>query len=209
MTLRHYSILIILMMGISTSISSQDTSDTMTKHDSLPYYSIPEPIAEYSAATVAARMIDGLGFRYRWATEGLTEDDLSYTPDSTARNSFETLEHVLGLSEMILTAVRQQPIIRSKDKKSYTWTEMRAMTLTNIKEASDILWQHPTADLNDYPIVFQRGDQSSEYPFWNLLNGPIADAMWHCGQIVSFRRASGNPIDPRVSVFSGTIRERE
>lgn len=40
-----------------------------------------------------------------------------------------------------------------------------------------------------------------------MLNGPIADALWHVGQVVSFRRSSGNPFNSKVSVFSGKVRE--
>ncbi len=202
------STLIIILLSIgSTPLFTQEINENMNKADSLPYDHIYEPIAGYTAATVAARMIDGLGFRYRWATEGLTEEDLSYMADSTSRSSFETLEHILGLSDFILNTVSQKPIVRSNEEVNYTYTEMRAKTLANIKSASEILWQTPDADLDDYPIVFQRGDNSSEFPFWNLLNGPIADAMWHCGQVVTYRRSSGNPIDPRVNVFRGAIRE--
>ena len=46
-----------------------------------------------------------------------------------------------------------------------------------------------------------------EFPFWNQLNGPIEDAVWHCGQIVAFRRASGNPISKKISVFTGKVNE--
>ena len=44
-------------------------------------------------------------------------------------------------------------------------------------------------------------------PFWNQLNGPIEDAVWHSGQIVVFRRASGNPISKKISVSTGKVRE--
>jgi hypothetical protein len=47
----------------------------------------------------------------------------------------------------------------------------------------------------------------NEFPFWNQLNGPIADALWHCGQVISFRRSSGNPYNSKASVFSGKVRE--
>jgi len=36
-----------------------------------------------------------------------------------------------------------------------------------------------------------------------LLNGPIADALTHVGQVISFRRTSGNPIPKGVNVFMG------
>jgi hypothetical protein len=39
-------------------------------------------------------------------------------------------------------------------------------------------------------------------PFWHIINGPIADALTHVGQINSFRRLAGNPT-PKVNVFIG------
>ena len=36
----------------------------------LPYYEIPKETNKYTAGSVASRMVDGLGFRYYWATEG-------------------------------------------------------------------------------------------------------------------------------------------
>lgn len=175
----------------------------------LPYTTIPDYPENYSAAGVAARMVDGLGFRYRWATEDLTEKDLAYAPDSTARTSMETMDHLMGLSETIVNAVRKKPNVRPVPENNYTWEEKRKITLDNLKATSDILWSSKDTDLAEYKIIFQRGDNVSEFPFWHHMNGPIADALWHCGQIVSFRRASGNPIDNRVNVFMGKLRERK
>ena len=62
-------------------------------------------------------------------------------------------------------------------------------------------------DLEDYMVRFESADKFSEFPFWNLLNGPIADAINHVGQVVSFRRSSGNPIHPGVRVFIGKTKE--
>ena len=55
-------------------------------------------------------------------------------------------------------------------------------------------------------IKFNRGGAYSEFPVWNLINGPISDAIYHVGQIVSFRRTSGNPIEKGVNVFLGEKR---
>ena len=44
----------------------------MNSQEKLPYYQIPEPSTEYTAGTSASRMVDGLGFRFFWATEGLS-----------------------------------------------------------------------------------------------------------------------------------------
>jgi hypothetical protein len=37
----------------------------------LPFSSIPKAPVNYSASNSISRMIQGLGFRYHWATEGL------------------------------------------------------------------------------------------------------------------------------------------
>jgi len=44
-------------------------------------------------------------------------------------------------------------------------------------------------------------------PFFNIINGPIADAIWHTGQVASFRRSSGNPISSKLNHFKGTVKE--
>ena len=59
---------------------------------------IPEAPEAYSAATVAARMVEGLGFRFYWATEGLRPEDLAYKPSEEARTTEETINHIYGLS---------------------------------------------------------------------------------------------------------------
>ena len=76
--------------------------------EKLPYYEIPEHPETYTSGTVAARMVDGLGFRYYWATEGLRPEDLSYKPSESGRTTEETIEHLFGLSNFILNAVAKQ-----------------------------------------------------------------------------------------------------
>ena len=45
--------------------------------------------------------------------------------------------------------------------------------------------------------------RDNTFAFWNQLNGPISDAIWHSGQVVMNRRASGNPLRKGVNVFLG------
>jgi hypothetical protein len=84
---------------------------------------------------------------------------------------------------------------------------MRQLTLEKIKATSDILKNSDPDQLSDFKIVFQRGEATTEYPFWNQINGPIADALWHVGQVVTFRRSSGNPITSNVSFLNGKVRK--
>lgn len=168
------------------------------------YYQIPDTPAVYTAATVAARLVDGLGFRYFWATEALTEKDLGFRPSKDARTTLETLQHIDGLTNILLNAVSKQPTkVSAVANTKLSFAELRMQTLQQIQTASELLKQ-PDAKLEDLDMVFERTGGTQEYPFWNLINGPISDALWHVGQVVSFRRSSGNPLPKGVSVLQGT-----
>ena len=169
------------------------------------FYQIPAYPESYTATTVAARMVDGLGFRYYWATEGLTEKDLAFKPGDSARTSRETLEHIHSLTQILVNAVNKKPTVSQATTPKMDFTQMREKTLNNLEEASKILKSNQ-ALLDSFPMIFQNPTRTTEFPFWNLINGPIADALWHVGQVVSFRRSSGNPFPSGVSVLQGTKR---
>ncbi len=199
--------IIYLSLLIAFTFSQCKAQDKLPKMDKLPYHQIPDYPEEYNACTVAARTIDGLGYRYYWATEGLRPEDLQYKPSEDARTCAETLEHLYGLSETIVNSVKGKPNIRPLPEMRLTFEQRRGLTLQNLKEASDILRKADPKEMENFKIIFQRGEKKSEFPFWHQLNGPIADALWHAGQIVVFRRASSNPINPKVNVFMGKTRE--
>lgn len=192
-SMKNYFLFILLM---SYQIQSQVTMKT-----ELPYNEIPDYPETYTAGSVAARMLDGLGFRYYWATEGLNEHDLQYKPSAEARTNGETVEHILGLSKVIMNATLKKGNESKEEVYEMTFSERRQQTLINIKTAADIL--RNSDDISQYKLVF--GER--EFPFWNNINGPIADALWHCGQVVLLRRASGNPYNSKASVFTGKLRE--
>jgi len=173
----------------------------------LPYRQIPDAPEKYNAATVAARMVDGLAFRYYWATEGLRQQDLDYRTTPESRSSAETIDHIYGLAKMVHNAVMELPNISGGPAEELSFIEQRTQTLTMLAAASERLKNSKSKDLKRFNIIFQRGDTQSVLPFWNTLNGPLADALWHVGQVVAFRRASGNPFNSNVSVLRGTVRE--
>lgn len=196
-----------LSLALQGPIFAQSEKDSVAQSSPLPYREIPAYPDSFSAETVVARMIDGLGFRFYWATEGLRPEDLSFRPSPEARSSEETIDHILGLSSIILNAVQKRPNVRSGEETSPLSFEVkRKMTLENLKTSSELL-KTSGGRLEDFDIVFVNGDAKAEFPFWNMLNGPIADALWHTGQVVSFRRSSGNPFNAKASVFTGTVRE--
>lgn len=193
--------LLFVLLSLSQITYSQ-TSD-------LPYREIPDEYSEtYTAGTVAARMLDGLGFRFYWATDGLRPEDLSFKPNDEARTTEHTIDHILGLVRVINNSVNQRPNISGTEYPELDFQEKRKKTLELLKEAADILRNSSEADFANYKIIFKNDNNQSEFPFWHQLNGPIADALWHVGQVVSFRRSSGNPFasgDDKPNVFTGKV----
>lgn len=189
-----------LALLLSLTLQSQNTMN-----DSLPYATIPEAHDTFTPGTVIARVIDGLGFRYYWASEGLTADNLQYAPGNEGRDIKQTLAHIYGLSAVILNAAKKQPNDRTTRPIKLEPVEQRKKTLENLKEASELFSN--SSDLNEHKIIFESKNGTADYPFWNGINGPIEDAIWHAGQIVVMRRSAGNPINAKVNVFLGKLND--
>ncbi|MDC1493053.1 hypothetical protein N8376_06840 [Flavobacteriaceae bacterium] len=169
----------------------------------LPYYEISEYPETYSSVNIISRMIDGLGFRFYWASEKLTKTDLDYKISKDSRSTIETINHIHSLSVMILNAVLNKTN-DIKDEKNLEYETLRRNTLLNFKRSSEIISK--SENLSSLKIIFNSGGKISEFPLWNLINGPIEDAVWHTGQVVAFRRANGNPISSKISVFTGKVK---
>ncbi|WP_439129563.1 hypothetical protein [Polaribacter sp.] len=169
--------------------------------EKLPYYEIPKMDQKYTAQNTVARMIDGLGFRYYWATKGLRPEDLAYQPKGEGRNCQATINHLYDLSNMMLRLTKTE-VTQEIEKSKMTFSEMRKQTLLNIEAVSKKI--KTSKNLGKFSV---KNDGKISIPFFNVINGPIADAIWHTGQVASFRRSSGNPINPKVNHFSGTVRE--
>ena len=171
------------------------------------YYEIPDYPAQYTDHTVAARMVDALGFRFYWASKGLREEDLTYKPSEDGRSSGETIDHIYGLVKVLLNAIEQKTNSGAGDLSQIPFEEKRVKILANIRKISELLKGGSSDELDEYPAVFKNGERTIELPFWNLLNGPLADALYHVGQIVVLRRNSGNPVNPNLNQFTGKVKE--
>lgn len=180
-----------------------------TSKEALPYREITKTADNFTAGTVTARLLDGLGFRFYWATDNLREEDLSYKPVKEARTYLETVEHIYGMSMIIVNTARKVPTTPGKENEKLSFQEMRLRTLKNIEEASEIFSTLENENLGDHKMVFKGTSNEIEFPLWNLINGPISDCLWHVGQLVSFRRSSGNPFNSKVSVLSGKLINEE
>jgi len=188
--------ILVLFGCLTTSLEAQNND--------LPYYEVPDAAGSYTAGTMASRMIDALGFRYYWATEELREEDLEYRPNSKARSIKETVDHIYNLTLVILNSVLKISN-EGAPVPDMSFEEKRTATLKKLKEASAIL--RVSRDVSKFKILFKNKNGASELPFWNQINGPISDAIWHAGQIASFRRSSGNPLNSKVNFMTGKVIE--
>ena len=164
----------------------------------LPYHTIPDPPGEVTATAVLVRLVDGLGFRYRWATEGLRDEDYEYRPSPDSMSVRGLLRHIHGLVSWVrqsLGGEAQQP----PDAPSLQ--EIRGLTLDKIEGIRELLQGMTVDQLASRSIRTRSGG----YSFWNMVNGPLSDALTHVGQVNSWRRLNGNPV-PGHNVFLGEPR---
>jgi len=163
------------------------------------FYEIRKFDENYSSISVTSRFVHSVGFRYYWATEGLRDEDLIYKPSETGINTRETLEHIYGLAIMIHNGFHNKDIVRSKSYPSLSYDELRKNTLELLENTVILLDGISEEDFKNAEIKFS----NQSYPIYNLFHGPISDAIYHVGQVVSYRRASGNPIPKGVNHFMG------
>ena len=102
------------------------------------YYQIPSYPSEYTSETVAARLVDGLGFRFYWATADLRPEDYAYKASPEGRTLEEAVGHIMGLTHVLLNAVEDKPNTGG-DRTQLKFEEKRAKALENIQLASEIL----------------------------------------------------------------------
>lgn len=182
-------------------------SGQQAEEKTIHYREIPEYPKEYTSGSMVARLIDGLGYRYYWATESLTKEDLLYKPSEDGKSTQETLYHIGELSEVIVNTSNKKVNKERFDYTKLSLEELREKTLQNLYEASQLFLGKGQDEMASYAMVFETQGGKKEFPFWHAINGPISDAIYHVGQLVAFRRASGNPMNSKVSVFMGKNRE--
>ena len=165
----------------------------------LPFRRIESYPAMATASGVLCRLLDGLGFRYYWATEGLRNADLLFRPTSESMSLGELLRHVYGLvfwvGEHFQASAESEAAGRLAADLS-----LRPSTLKLLAKLRERVAQSSDEQIAGIEVVGRGKDVP--LPFWHLVNGPLADALTHVGQINSWRRINGNP-SPRANVFLG------
>ena len=153
------------------------------------YYRIPTYPDHLSSTTVLVRMLDGLGFRFYWATEGLRAEDYAFRPAKDTMSIEELVTHVWSLMNWVSSSALKRLYEKPKDSPAARMDALRI-----IHDLKEVMLAMSDEDLGNLRI--------RDKPFWNLINGPFSDALTHTGQINSFRRLAGNPV-AGANVFEG------
>ncbi len=155
------------------------------------YTTLPDPPASMGAGAVLSRLCDGIGFRYRWATEGLVAKELGFSPGPGCMTLGELLGHILELLEWIAAnlGMEELPTAAAGDDPD----ALRRRTIGLAAALSARFKKMSEGDLDAVRIRSSRGDS---LPVWNVVNGPLADSLTHIGQVLSWRRLAGSPPAP-------------
>jgi hypothetical protein len=165
---------------------------------SFDFRSLPPGPENVTGSAVLVRMIEGIGFRFTWATEGLRESDLSYRPTPETMCIIEQAGHVLELVSWVAAAAGAIPAGPQKPESPPPFPEVRQQILEVLS-----LLRAQLAGMSDEEIgTIHIGSHAGPVPWPHIVNGPLADALTHIGQIAVLRRASGNPV-PKANVFLG------
>lgn len=122
----------------------------------------------HSLATIA--------YRGSKAMRGATEEFARYRATNSCRTPGELLAHLGDLMNWSLSQAQGAP--KWQESPVLPWEEGKARFFASLKSFDDYL-------ASDAPIQF-----SAE----KLLQGPIADALTHVGQLAMLRRIAGIPI---------------
>lgn len=165
--------------------------------DDFPYTRIPDPPGAVSSGAVLSRLVDGIGFRFRWATEGLLEGDLPFRPAPDCMSLGELLGHVHGLLRWVGESVGLRASLPCMERTQGMAARQAVLSLAQALAAR-------FAALADQELaaVVVRTSRGDSHPVWNLVNGPLADSLTHVGQIASWRRIAGKPVQ-KADVFRG------
>lgn len=112
------------------------------------YYSIPSYPDRLSSATILVRMLDGLGFRFYWATEGLRSEDYLFRPAPDTMSIEELVIHVWSLMNWVSSSALKKPY-----KKPKNGPTARDQALTIIQDLRETLLKMSDLDLQKLSLL--------------------------------------------------------
>jgi len=153
----------------------------------MDYHRIDEYPESVSAAAVIVRLLDGLGFRFFWATYELDGSDYEFTTAKGKNSIGWIVSHIWGLMNWIYISITGE-----KAKRPPSIIDQRNHSLDLIRMIREIITRMSDEQLAEVRI--------EGLPFWHIINGPVSDALGHVGQINMARRLMGKPT-PEANVF--------
>ena len=151
--------------------------------DAVAFYTIPEPPAAMSAGAILGRLADAVGFRFRWASEGVRDADLPFKPAPDCWSLGELIDHIHDLLVPVAKSIGARQYAPLAEPASFAILRARILDLSvglseRFKAMSD-------SDL--------AGGLVRDPTAWVMVNGHLADVLTHIGQVLSWRRIAGSP----------------
>jgi len=161
------------------------------------FQSLPPTPSNVNAGAVISRFVDAIGFRYQLATKDLTQNEIEFRPVDGSMNMLELLDHIYKVLAWGYKAFDKNAKLDFPEK---TYEGYRQGTLEVCEAFKNRLLEITNEEIEQTEVYLKRIDTT--FSFWYLINGPISDVLTHIGQINSWRRIAGNPVD-RISPFTG------
>ena len=162
------------------------------------YKQLPSPPEQLSAGTILKRLLDGSGFRYSIAVDTLDKTLHDFRPVDSSMSIYEVNQHIFHLFRLTAKSLSLNPPIVHGD----SFEIYRDNVFILITAISECLGEISDDDLARVNVHLKRLDK--DFSFWYLINGFLADALTHIGQIISWRRIAGSPVK-RISPFTGDL----
>jgi hypothetical protein len=161
------------------------------------FQSLPATPSSSSSGAILSRFIVAIGFRYQIATKGLTQNEIEFRPVEGSMNMLELLDHIYKVLTWAYKAFDKNAKL---EIPSNTFDDYQERTLQVCESFRKRLEEMSDEEIEQTEVYLKRIDTT--FSFWYLINGPISDVLTHIGQINSWRRIAGNPVD-RISPFTG------
>ena len=158
---------------------------------------------QLTTGTVLTRLLDGLSFRYYWATEGLTAHDAAFDPGNESRTLYQTLNHLYNMIDFAGYILEGKVYPFPEKEHGFSLESLREKTLQRIDDLKDLFVKIDNDALAQKSVKVEVAGDPHQFSIWHLFNGPLVDCMFHLGQVTALRRMAGNPIFPGVQPFLG------
>ena len=169
--------------------------------ETLQFAEITSYPTHYNIGSIIARMLDGAGFRYYWATEGLTAEQLMQEPGNGSRSLYQIMDHIYNMVDFLGNSLEGTTTNFPEQANGLPFEELRQKTLARIEAVKMACTKMDEQTLEQQKIQLTVNGHAMQFDNWHLFNGPLPDIYHHIGQLMLVRRILGNPIPAGVEPF--------